>query len=208
MTVLPQLLIDNDIFIIIAGAKLLSSAISILGFDPANARRLYTLPHVVQKKKIYSIDIIERVVKACEYVSAIVEAPDYTIYQQLGEEVKIDPGEAILYALLAEHGSFFLTSKDKNAMRALTHAPSLQYIKSAIAGRVICLETILLMLIDRYGVERIGRALAPMLPTNVILGIALSPGCIGQPDECRTALSAYHRNLLNDVGSDFLWNSH
>jgi len=206
MPVLAELLIDNDIFIVLAGAKLLSPAISILGFEIGNAKRLDTLPYVMRKNMIHTVDVIERVIKACKYVSVIDTYPDATVHQQLSEEAKIDVGEALLYALLAENGSFLLTSNDKNAMRSLTLSTSLHHIKAAIAGRVICLETILLMLIEKYGVERIGEALAPVISTNVILRVAFSPGCIAMPDECRNALSAYHQYIIRDVGGDFLWN--
>lgn len=117
----------------------------------------------------------------------------------------IDAGEAVLYALLAENPSYFLTSSDKRAMRTIAQQPPLAPIYTAVAGRVICLETLLLALVKQQGVTTIDRALTPVQPLNTVLRIAFSAQCLAQPDECLQALTHYQQTLISEVDASFLW---
>lgn len=208
MPELPQLLIDNDIFIILAGANLLTPAVSLLGFELTSIRHLKALPYMIRGRKRrneFSATVIERVVQACKDTPVLTENPSISFEQELTDVVNIDAGEAVLYALLAEHPFYLLTSNDKRAMRTLVTEKSLQHIQASIAGRVVCLETLMLKMVEHYGVEEIGTKLAPVLSNNQVLRIAFSPGCIAKPEECFWALHRHENKLKREVGKDFLW---
>ena len=125
---IPRLLIDNDIFILLAGAGLLEQAVITLGFTIADTYRLEALPFVVKRSKQpphLPPDLVARVVQECHQVPVLAESPNPDLLQLLVTTPMIDAGEAVLYALLAEHPSYFLTSGDKRAMRTIAQQPPL-----------------------------------------------------------------------------------
>lgn len=203
---LPRLLIDNDIFILLAGADLLEEAVTALGFTLADSYRLAALPFVVSgKKPPLPVEVVEQVRQQCEQVNVLNERPSNELLQMLVATPSVDAGEAVLYALLAEQPSALLTSGDKRAMRTIAQTPAVATIRTAIAGRVISLEALFLRLVKKHSVAMVGAGLPPVLPLNTMLRIAFSPNNISQPAECIRALNSYQQALANEVGADFLW---
>ena len=78
-------------------------------------------------------------------------------------------------------------------------------IRTAVAGRVISLEALLLRLVKARSVASVGAALTPVAPLNTMLRVAFSPNNIVQPTECIAALNSYQQALAKEVGADFLW---
>ena len=205
---LPRLLIDNDIFILLAGANLLEQAVGTIGFALEETCRLEALSYIVRKHKKPSPlppEIVERVIHACKTVPVLSEAPDLELVQSLTNTPTVDAGEALLYALLAEHPGYLLTSGDKRAMNAIAQIQALGLIRAAVAGRVICLETLLLKVLEQHDIADVARALAPVLPQNVTLRSIFTPNNIRKPALCLEGLSAYQQALIAQVGAGFLW---
>jgi hypothetical protein len=205
---LSRLFIDNDIFILLAGAGLLEEAVAALGFTFADTYRLEALPFVVKSNKKQPklpTEVVDLVLQQCTQISVLSERPSDDLLQMLAAAPTIDAGEAVLYALLAEQPSAFLTSGDKRAMRAIAQAPSLTAIRTAVAGRVISLETLLLRLVKAHPVAMVGAALTPVLPLNTVVRVAFSPNNLVQPAECVQALTRYQQALIEEVGANFLW---
>lgn len=203
----PRLLIDNDIFILLAGSNLLIPAISILGFELTDVWRLEPLPHIVRKKKspVLSPKVADQVIQFCNEVPVVSDEPSAIFLEQLAAGADIDAGEAVLYALLAAQPSYLLASNDKRAMRSIATLDSLQTIRSLVAGRIVCLESLLIKLVKLYKVETIGKELEPVLPIDTFLRVAFSQNCIANPDECLNALHSYQERLVREVGKSFLW---
>src|SRR5207247_3144745 len=129
----------------------------LLGFSPEQLGRLAALPHMLRSgksfRKRYSQDVRDKASTVADAVPAILERPQDDDRLQLLLSIKgIDEGEALLYGLLAESADCWLTSGDKTAMRAFAGQESLQPVRSLIAGRVICLESILKKLVQADGV--------------------------------------------------------
>lgn len=143
--------------------------------------------------------------QGCRPVPVLQTAPNSDVLQQLSDVVDIDDGEALLYGLLAEEPYYLLTTNDKRAMRAVATKPALQTIRRTVTGRIICLETVLLRLIERDGVVSVAQALTPVVPENTLLRVYFSSGNIANPLECKHALHHYLEALAAQVGTDFLW---
>jgi hypothetical protein len=66
--------------------------------------------------------------------------------------VNIDRGEALLISATANVDVFWLTTGDKRCINAVASS-GLEDIERRLAGRVVCLEQVILKLIDREGFE-------------------------------------------------------
>lgn len=204
----PRLLIDNDILLLLAGAQLLEPAVTVLGFSLADTYQLGTLAHILRGSKHFRHlpdGLKTDVIQGCQPVPVLQTTPNTDVLQQLSDVVDIDDGEALLYGLLAEKPYYLLTTNDKRAMRAVATKPALQTIHRTVTGRIICLETVLLRLIEQNGVTAVAQALAPVTPENTLLRVYFSSGNLANPLECKHVLHHYLEALTDQVGADFLW---
>jgi len=203
-----RLLIDSDAFILLSGAGLLDRVLTLLGFDRSLACRLSALPHMIRRGKRFqqlcSPDTRDRALEACSSVSEITDRPGDELLQKLIAFPEIDDGEALLYALLAEQPTFLLASADKRAMQTVGSRADPISIRHAIAGRVICLETVLRLLFVHDGVDAIARAFA-VFPDHKTLQIVLSPLNSADQERCLASLESYLRDTKRIVGNDFLY---
>jgi len=203
----PRLLIDNDILLLLAGANLLERAVAVLGFNLSDTGQLGTLQYMIQRSKRlhFSDERKADITQGCQRVPALQATPNVDLLQQLIDVVDIDDGEAILYALLAETPFYLLTTNDKRAMRAIATATPFQAVRKSVSGRIICLETVLLRLVEQDGVAAVAQALVPVTPDNTLLRVCFSPGNLANPQECTHALHRYLQALTDQVGADFFW---
>jgi hypothetical protein len=116
----------------------------------------------------------------------------------------IDEGEALLYGLLAESNSCCLTSGDKVAMRALVAQPSLQPVRQLVAGRVICLESILKLLVQADGVDAVAQVWLPLRDSYKSLAVIFSEVNCKDQSQCLECLASILNDLQKQLGSDFL----
>lgn len=83
------------------------------------------------------------------------------IISQLTSVKNIDAGEAILIAaLVSRHESLFFTG-DKRCLIALTHSQFYHVYLTELTGKAICLEQILLWLIDKLGFQEVYTKILP-----------------------------------------------
>ena len=61
---------------------------------------------------------------------------------------QIDEGEALLFAKLAEGSASLLATGDQRSLIALGNAEGLDGFRDQIRGRVVCLESALLLLVQ------------------------------------------------------------
>jgi hypothetical protein len=134
------LLVDSDIFVVLAVAGRLEATAELLGFDMARLRRLEALPHMLSRgKKFKELTSDQRTValEVATVVTPLTSRPnDDGILQQLA--AVIDPGEALLLSLVCEQPLTWLTSGDVKAMKAVCGTNGLESVKSAIKGRILC----------------------------------------------------------------------
>ena len=204
------LLIDSDIFILLAGADILEKAIGLLGFKMVNLRRLDALPHQLQRGKSfrqkYPKPVLDKALEWCDRVKPFVDRPaDDDLQQALANVQRIDPGEAVMLGLLAEQEVFLLASGDKASMRALAQTPALADLKKAVSGRVIWLETILRLLLGKHETPMVARSFAALRDANMTLRVVFSQGEQTPLDHCLEAVDSYYKALVSEVGEGFLF---
>lgn len=204
-----RLFVDSDIFVLLAASGSLPRVAELLGFSLEQLGRLAALPHMLRNgksfRKKYAQDVRDKASSVADAVPAIVERPQDDERLELLLSIRgIDEGEALLYGLLAESTHCWLTSGDKTAMRALVGQESLQSVRSLIAGRVICLESILKMLIRADGVAAIAQAWLPLKDSYKSLAVIFSEVNCKDQDQCLECLDSIVNDLQNTLGLDFL----
>ena len=202
------LLIDSDMFILLAGAEMLDRTIELLGFHADQCRRFPALESQLRRGKTflekYSQTIRGRALAACERIVALRERPED---DDLLESLNIEgiETEGLMYALLAEQPLSYLASGDKRAMIALATEPSLADVRKTVAGRVICLETVVALLLDSEGIETVAQAFSPLRTANATLRVVFSQAAATPEAQCREYLKIYLRDLTKQVGPGFLY---
>ncbi len=205
-----RLLLDNDIFLLLSGAGLLEEAIAALGFAISDARRLDALAHMLRKRtrafSKYSEEILTRAEDDCTRVAAIDEEPDTTLMELFAAHgAQVHGGEAVLLALTAAHDTYLLGTNDKTALRAVSSEPGLSAIRERVAGRIVCMESVMQRLMERLGTEELARRIAPVLRFEPRLFTIFSPAQTGHPEECLIAIKSFLASLRREMGEDFLW---
>ena len=205
-----RLLVDSDVFVLLAASGSLLRAAELLGFSQDQLRRLDALTHMLREskrvQKKYSQEIRDRAGGVAHAVSPIIERPADDDRLQLLLSIKgIDEGEALLYGLLAESASCWLTSGDKTSMRALVGQDALQPVRQLIAGRVICLESILKMLVQTDGVAAVAQAWLPLKDSYKSLSVIFSEVNCNDQKQCLECLDSILNDLKTTLGSDFLF---
>ena len=204
------LLIDSDVFVALSGSGLLHWAIDLIGFDAANVRRLPALKHQLIRgapfKRNYPEEVRESALDACNSFQELAIRPeDDSVFQALVSVDQIDYGEALLFGLLWESKHSVLATGDKRALRALGTEPTLKKVRRRLAGRVCCLETILLVLIERYGMREVAQRITPVRDCSKVLRVVFSQGESTPQRTCVEGLEKYVKDLRKDVGANFLW---
>ena len=205
------MLIDSDAFIIFGAAGLVREVGELFGVDLQNIRRLFPLPHMLERGKLarkYSPAIRERVKSWCAVIAPITEAPSAATRQLLLDVEGLHDGEAQLFGLMFENPTYQLLSSDKVAMRALTEKEELKSVYDSLSGRVACAESALLALMTRIGVGALAAAISPLREHNSMLNAVFSMGTQTPEDHCREGLSSYLSALTRDLGPSFLLNIH
>ncbi|MEX0654151.1 MAG: hypothetical protein WD534_10030 [Phycisphaeraceae bacterium] len=204
-----MLLIDSDAFILLATSGYLNRLAHLLGIPHEEVRRLGPLPHMLRGKKMckaYPTEIRELVIAVCENVAELDErAEDPDFEQRLLDVPDIDSGEAELYALLAERPHYYLVSNDKRAMRALARTDEVSDIRNMIAGRVVCLQAALRMLIENDDFGTIATAFTPLRECETTIRVIFSRGEETDREQCVETVNSYFDELDGQVGIGFLY---
>lgn len=201
-------LIDTDVFILLAASGLLDRVLGLLGCSRADARRLDALPHMARGKKLklkYDAPTLAKVVAEAQTIAPITDQPSAETATLLQGCDGIDYGEAVLYGLLFEHEVFYLASNDKRAMRALCSAAELKPLRDGVAGRVIALESVLAAILPLDGVSATADKFAPVLHADTMLQVVFTHHNINSPDSAMAAVRSYLESLQHDLGADFLY---
>lgn len=200
------LLIDNDAFILLAGAGHIEAAVVSLGFSLGQCRRLPTLPFVFDKKIARKLqpDEASRVRAAIDTVGTLEDDVRGDIRSRFVDKPEIDAGEVVLFSALASSGAALLSTNDKRAMKAVASLAS-DPPQGGVAGRVICCESIIKKLVIQHGVASIGPGFAGMGTTNAAMNVCFSQSCLADQSQCIAALDSYINELERTCGAGFLY---
>jgi hypothetical protein len=192
-----RVLIDSDAFCKLAIGGVLLDGIALLDAKLDDCLRLPALPHMLRKRgklrKQYGEAICGEIATLAESFSQI--GPASSEWQdQLTTVDGIDVGEAQLFAVAAEF-QWLVISGDKRALRTL----KLSTLYSRLNGRVVCLETLLLALCEKYGVEEVQKRMTRATEFDTALKICFLSS---SPIE---GLRSYEASLKQQVDPLVLW---
>jgi hypothetical protein len=197
--------IDNDILLKLVAFRLFKDAIASLGLTQNDLRVLPTAKSVFLRKRsqreIYSDDIWEQaiaLVESCQSIpslSAVASAETLIEATQLEPFKDIHQGESSLILATRNTPGFVLMSGDKSCLKVLPQIPPNMYKR--LCGNVVCLEQIILVMIDVLGFDEVCSRITPATQYDKTMKI-----CFGYSEpfpemEVRTALQSY----LNDIHS-------
>lgn len=202
------LLIDSDIFVLLSAAGLLDDLVGCLGFELSGVRRLDALPHQLQRGRSfrrYDEAARSEALRRCHEVRSIEDRPTSSEHwEKLISVDDIDEGEAFLFAKLAEASASLLTTGDQRSLIALGKAEGLNSFRDQIRGRVVCLESALLLLVQSIGAQSVGEALQRLRGVNTKIDVLFGYKTEFVEEEIVRQLSSYLKDLREKLGDDYL----
>lgn len=203
------LLIDTDMLVLLAGSGTLGDVLQSLGFEPQQSRRLAAATRQFQHGRVfkdnYRATVLQAALRTAHAITPLTERPaNPAVFDALALISGIDLGEAELFALLAEHDGYFLTTGDNRALVALATRKEVSELRQRVAGRLICLESVLKLLVDRNGAKATAQAFRA-LRTHRTIGVLLSDTQASSDGVCRQGIDSYLNDLIRKTGRDFLY---
>lgn len=147
------LFLDNDIVLKLGALGLLKELEKLFNTE---ASSIYILPSakyfISNNKKLrikYSEELLQNTLKAIRNYHVI---PDDFVNDQkflsLADIDKIDSGERLLFSLNPANKDYLILTGDKNSIIQLSQQQNVDNIKSELKGKIVCLESIVLKLIE------------------------------------------------------------
>lgn len=203
------LLIDTDMLVLLGGSGTLGEVLQSLDFKPEQSRRLAAATQQFQRGRVfkdtYTATVLQAAVRTAYTIAPLTERPaNSAVLDALARVSNIDLGEAELLALLAEHDGYYLTTGDNRALVALATRKEVAELRQRVAGRLICLESVLKLLVDRNGAKATAQAFRE-LRTHRTIGVLLSDPQARSDDVCRKGIDSYLDDLIRKTGRDFLY---
>src|SRR5882724_2464134 len=147
-------LIDTDAFCKLGGCGLLDVVVRALGAELTETKRLAALPHMLRKgalaRRLGSLR--EPLQRLANGLDAAPEASATWLDRILAGANDLDPGEAQLLAVTADHPAVFLITGDKRAVLATGNVNGLP---QAISGRVVTVEASLIAASGMIGINEV-----------------------------------------------------
>lgn len=194
-----RLLVDTDAFCKLAIGGVLDDAVQLLGADISACGRLPALPYMLRGRKLrklFGADMCDSLVPRAHGIPAMSPVGNDWLERFTGIPT-IDAGEAQLFAAAAEHGMVVLTG-DKRALRALKNVSG---IATALSGRIVVFEAVLLALCDHLGAAELRRRIRPLVTCDQVVKI-----CFSNPDsDPYEGLRSYFQHLVAELSPLVLW---
>jgi hypothetical protein len=201
---------DSDFVVKLAEFDLLEEALGSLGVSRADVRVLPELSHVLKGERILATHTRDAVERASKFVRGIKVLEKIDPQEQIllhsvkatyrNRPIRIDGGEAILYCATKFLKDYVVATGDKASLRALASAANCRHIHSRLTGRVLCVEKLLLMLMDKHGFKLVQQRVAPMCSCDDCVRQAFANGKPDMPElDCRTWLDSFIKELQQET---------
>lgn len=189
-------LCDNDILHKLSACRLFDQAISALGLAPQQAMVLPTARYVFDQRKDkatkkFGAEVLLEIQRVLACSAELNWTPPGPEQQVLADVPGIDTGEAILFLAAAAHDGYVLATGDKRSLRALTERAECSGVLAGLKGRVVCLEQLVLRLIDVLGFEEVRSRIVPALSCDNALRVAFGAGLGTSEANAKEALENY-----------------
>lgn len=195
-----KLFIDNDALIKLAHWRLLDAFLASLGATWAEVGVLSSIRFRARRcdAKLFLDPEIAKELAENLNSAAEVPEPDRDVFNRLQDVVGLDAGEVELVAACVATPGAYLVSGDKRAMEALAQ-PELADVALLLAGRIICLEQALVMLVESYPASSVISAIAPRREIDTAIRCVVgAAGC--SEDNFREGLGSYIADLRKKTG--------
>jgi hypothetical protein len=126
-------------------------------------------------------------VKSCQTI--VEEGGDE--FERLQATDGIDIGEARLLAATSELANFLLMTGDKRCLQVLAAQTELAEVRERLQGRVLCLEQVILRLIQRSGFDWVKARVVPMMACDMALQACFGSGELATENNVVEALEGY-----------------
>ena len=203
--------LDNDIIFKLATCSLFEKTLETFNVKTNQVKILETFIYKFPKKSnrkrdknpvSYNVEAALKIAKDCNKLSEIDVNRDYSILLQTIEE--IDTGEAILlsYAsyLNQQGNSSYLLTGDKRCLKALNN-PKINNIIQPLAGKIWCLEQLILKDIEVYGFACIQQKIYPARACDTNLKNIFGYSIESPENEVIKALTSEIRGLKQETGN-------
>lgn len=199
------LFLDNDILLKIGSLGFLEDLKNLFNTDISS---IYILPsakfYISNNKELrhkYSESTLEEIVSILENYNLI---PDKFIddmrYQSLANIDKIDSGERVLFSINPSIKEFLILTGDKNSIIHLAKQKSIEDIISSLAGKIICLEYVMIKLLDLHGIDFIQRRIKERnFGGDKTLNLVFDQPNINL-ERAKEGLTSYYNNLFTQSG--------
>ncbi|NER51926.1 MAG: hypothetical protein F6J92_35855 [Symploca sp. SIO1A3] len=192
--------VDNDVILKLVACNLFWESINVLGLSPSDVRVRATTKYYFQKKpKKYPQTVRDQAIAIIEKCQLIDDPPINEELQTLQQIEGIDPGEGVLIAATQTEASFYLVTGDKNCLRALANAPELDKIRQRLKGRVVCLEQLILRLVETQAFDGILTKVLPGRQYDAALKAVFGSGEKATKENVLLALRGYVDNLRSET---------
>lgn len=171
------LLSDNDIVLKLAGCGLLNQFFEILEAESQDiliaTNAGYALPKQA-KRKLKNDDAIEAV---NQFVKDVGRVPvvDSLLLGAIQDFNHMDGGESLLMIAAHENPAAYLATGDKRCLRSLIDnqfSEPLNHVFKSLQQRVYCLETALMLLIEKTSYDIVNKMVINRCVEDGVLGIA------------------------------------
>ncbi len=204
-------LIDNDILLKLTAFQIRDEAIDLLGLSINTLRVLSTaqfvFPDWQKKQQIqpdkyqgYTDTIWEEAIlfcQRCQPLNPLNSISDPSIFNEIQQLMpfreEINEGETELILATAYIGDFVILTGDKKCLQALPRIPLSIYAR--LQGRMVCLEQIILKLIERLGFDQVQSLIQPAIQCDRSIRICFGYSQPAPEDQVRTAL----QNYIDDI---------
>jgi len=192
----PVCFVDNDVILKLVACNLFWEAVGVLGLTSDDLRVRTTTKFYFRKKpKKYPQAVREQAIAVVEQCQLFDDPPINEALQILQQIEGIDPGEAVLIIAAQTEPSFYLMTGDKRCLEALATAPQLVEVRQRLKSRVVCLEQLILRLIETQDFDKILTLVLPAREYDTALKAVFGSGEMAIRDTVMLALKGYIQDL-------------
>lgn len=196
---------DNDILIKLAGCSLIEKTCQQLEIE-----KTWILPSLkvqldrpknsgalAKRFATFPTETKDRVLKYINQCSKLSPSKDSSFVERYISEQNLHTGELQLLEASFNEGSSFLITGDRRFLRGVIEHPELcEMALDKLPHRFVCLESILLLLINKLGFNFISERVLPFREHDGQIKIAFGQGRAGTEERARESLC----NALRELG--------
>jgi len=201
-----QWLLDSDVIWKLATFDLLNELLGVLVAKKTDLFYLPELHYQLKSRRIWEKhdhDAIRRVLEFVKGIKRITMSDPVeqiilhaakATYQNRPE--RIDGGEQLLFMATKTLQLSIISTHDKKSLRTLANDSTCKAIHQRVKGRVMCLEQIVVRMIDKYGYKHIQEKIGPLCAIDEVMLHSFANGKTDHSEaECLKWLRDYIQRL-------------